>query len=159
MRIAVVSDLHGDESAADRLNRQIEADRAFILGDGCGPILDRLAARMPVTAVRGNCDILSRLPLFAVEEVCGVTFFLTHGHLYPASDGYAALARAAQSRGGSFALSGHTHIACIAERNGVTVFNPGSASRPRLKNPSFGLLEWRDGKFFPKILDIQRENC
>ncbi len=159
MRIAVISDLHGDEGAAARLDERTDADRAFILGDGCDPIIERLAGRMPVTAVAGNCDGFSRYPAFAVEEVCGVRFFLTHGHLYPASDGYAALSRAAKSRGCTFALAGHTHIAYTGERNGVTIFTPGSPSHPRLKNPSFGLLEWRDGKFFPKILDIRPENC
>ena len=160
MRIAVISDLHHDERVAEYLYSTVSADRAFILGDGCQPVTELLSCRIPVTAVGGNCDIFGRRMLpFAVEEAQDVKFFLTHGHRYELCSGYGRLAFAAKSCGCSFALFGHTHIACIDAADGVTLFNPGSASRPRSGNRSYGVLEWDGSKFLPKIIDILPENC
>jgi len=119
--------------------------------------LDELARLAPVTAVRGNRDLLLRgLPMLVQMEVNGVRIALTHGHGgwitylrdkvryllrgYQLERHLAALQKANPQA--QVIIFGHTHHPAVIHRGEQLLFNPGSASfgsRPA-SPPSFGLL-------------------
>jgi putative phosphoesterase len=131
-RVGIVSDTHG--AFDQRLMRALAGvDRILHAGDVGGPdILKALATIAPVVAVRGNVDLegeLSRLPAFAVVDVEGVRFVVTHRR----DSGYRI--DDARRAGCDVYVFGHTHIPHLEESQGLWMINPGSASRAREGNP------------------------
>jgi putative phosphoesterase len=130
MRVGIISDTHGllrpeAETALRGVQLIVHA------GDvGSPEILPRLKAIAPVFAVRGNIDTepwAKELPLTTVVETGGVSFYVLHNlrdlDLKPEASRF------------DFVISGHTHQAEQAERNGVMYLNPGSAGPKRFHLP------------------------
>ena len=82
MKICVFSDSHG---TADNMITAIELERpdaCFFLGDGSRDI-ERIGKRypdMPIYAVKGNCDFMSKFDTSLRCEIDGVIIFAVHGH-------------------------------------------------------------------------------
>ena len=155
MKYLIVSDIHGSQAAAERivaLHAAHTPDFLLILGDilyhgprnplpgGHNP--QKAAALLNtvkdnIIAVRGNCEaevdqIMLDFPCmndYALITDGGRRFFLTHGHLY--AEGHFPFTLAA----GSVALSGHTHIWRLDEKDGIIYCNPGSVSLPKGPSP------------------------
>lgn len=162
--IGLVADTHIPDRARQLHPRLVpllkEARVSYILhaGDICTrQVLDDLRAIAPVTAVRGNRDLLAgQLPMSAVLEAGGVRVKLVHGHfgLFPylwdkvhfLRSGYnfwrylPRLVREMQDA--DVLVFGHTHFPEVISLNGKLLVNPGSASfgPKRRLSPSFGLL-------------------
>jgi putative phosphoesterase len=130
MRVGIISDTHGllrpeAETALRGVQLIVHA------GDvGSPEILPRLKAIAPVFAVRGNIDTepwAKELPLTTVVETGGASFYVLHNlrdlDLKPEAAKF------------DFVISGHTHQAEQAERNGVMYLNPGSAGPKRFHLP------------------------
>jgi putative phosphoesterase len=158
------------------LPRLREARVGHILHAGdisLGRVLDELREIAPVTAVRGNRDVLAG-PLEMIErlDLAGVSVALTHGHggwlpyLWDKVQFWLAGYRLEryQDRLVQAALParvvvfGHTHHAVLTLHKDVLLFNPGSASigshpgRP----PSMGLLHiYPGGRAVGKILPLE----
>jgi hypothetical protein len=131
-RVGIISDTHG--SLDPRLIGALKGvDRILHAGDvGQPQILVALARIAPVVAVRGNVDLegeLAKLPAFAVVDVEGVRFVVTHRRdsAYRIDD--------ARRAGCDVYVFGHTHIPHLEESQGLWIVNPGSASRAREGNP------------------------
>ena len=92
-------------------------------------------------AVRGNCDFSSLYPAEALEVFEHNLIFFCHGHHYGVKYTLDDFARAVKDRGAAIGLFGHTHLPTLEERDGVTLFNPGSIGAPRFGGPSYGLLQ------------------
>ena len=130
MVVGVVSDTHG-RIHPGTLEALAGVSRIGHAGDvGDGPILERLAAIAPVTAVRGNVDrsgAASRLPSTEVLEAAGALLYVLHDvgqlDLDPVSAGFAAV------------ISGHTHVPMIERRRDVLFLNPGSCGPRRFDLP------------------------
>lgn len=132
LRIGVISDTHG-EVPDSVLEALAGVDAIVHAGDcGTGHVLDILGTVAPVTAVCGNCDVPGSLPCpFAVNvEFGGVRFVIAHRErdLAGSMDPVRAGAR--------IAITGHSHVAAIGERDGVLWVNPGSPSFPRGGQPA-----------------------
>ena len=152
-RLLVMSDTHGE---GDGLRYLLEAawrqigkkpiDCYVHCGDGIGDLegcIDLIRARDPgaeLCMVRGNCDFSADAPDFAVLTMGGARIFVTHGHRYHVKGGLMNLDYAAEERGCSIALYGHTHIADM-ENGRVLMINPGCTADRRM-----ALLELEDGK-------------
>jgi hypothetical protein len=131
-RIGVISDTHGE--LPDAVLEEFEGVDAIVHAGDCGTayVLEALERIAPVTAVCGNCDLPGTLPCPHVVnvELGGVRIVVAHrerdlaGSLEPARAG----ARVAITR--------HSHIAAIGERDGVLWVNPGSPSFPRGGQPA-----------------------
>lgn len=130
MQIGIISDTHGllrpeAERALDGMKLIIHA------GDvGAPEVLGRLKQIAPVFAVRGNVDTedwARELPATTVVEAHGVSFYVLHNlrelDLRPEGARF------------DFVISGHTHQAQQAEKNGVLYINPGSAGPRRFHLP------------------------
>lgn len=129
LRIGIISDTHG------LLRPEIAeifqgVDHILHAGDvGDIEILGRLSTIAPVTAVRGNTDILPgcrNLPLCEAVSLASAEIFLHHGHL----DEFNIL-----PQGANVLVSGHTHAPVVCWRENVLVINPGSAGPRRFRLP------------------------
>ena len=156
MKICVFSDSHGAAYRMTEAVRQEAPDFVFFLGDGEGDLnlLRKEFPRLPVEAVRGNCDIYSSLPAELVCRVGGVRFFLTHGHRYGVkyARNFRSLAEEARKNEAQAALFGHTHEAYLERlEDELLLMNPGSL---RGYGGGYGLMEVRDGKIIPRIVRL-----
>ncbi len=141
MLIGVISDTHGllrpEAVAAMR-----GVEHILHAGDvGEMAIIDALREIAPVTAIRGNIDVsgaCAELPATDVVELGGKLFYLVHSvhdlDINPAAAGVAMV------------VSGHSHKASVAVRDGVVYFNPGSAGPKRFSLPvTVGFVTVEDG--------------
>ncbi len=112
-----------------------------------------------IIAVRGNCEAeVDQMVLdfpcmddFATIDDIDVwdesgrlsTIFITHGHVWGPGL-HNSIDHMPQLRRGDVLLYGHTHVKVHEERDGVTIFNPGSVGIPKDGSHSCGLYE--DGR-------------
>lgn len=131
MRILVLSDSHGDESAIQRaVLAQPRAEVVIHLGDGeaeCARARRSFPEKM-FLQVRGNCDWASELPVTGLFETEGVKVFYTHGHAYGVKSGLYNAVCGAREQGARVLLYGHTHKALMDYEDGLYILNPGSLS-------------------------------
>lgn len=131
MRIAVVSDTHGDGSALRRaLRRAGQVDVVLHLGDHGGDLLAAADLCGETYAVCGNSDPRKNLPEELLLSFCGHTLLLCHGHRYGVKQGLQRLFYRGLDAGADIVLFGHTHQALQVDEEGVLLLNPGSAGRP-----------------------------
>lgn len=136
MRIGVISDTHGLFDRA--ILRQFSGvDHILHAGDiGRGDVLAQLQRIAPVTAVSGNVDGFeaSGVPVEQLVELAGHRIAITH-RLYEGGrltkDGMDLLARLRPA----VCVYGHTHRPKAELRDGVLLFNPGSAGPKRFHLP------------------------
>lgn len=147
MRIGVISDTHGlfDPSI---IRHFAGVEHILHAGDiGRGDVLARLEQIAPVTAVSGNVDGFdaSGIPMEQTVELAGHRIAIYH-RLYEGGrltrEGMAMLARIRPS----LCVYGHTHQPKAEWRDGVLLFNPGSAGPKRFRLPrAVGLLLFQNG--------------
>lgn len=154
MKLAVLSDTHGDEFAIRRFARRLPEDVACVahLGDvtSDASLLARLIT-VPIYCVRGNCDMFSgSAPEERLEVLLGIRAFLCHGHRYQVKHTNALLVDRAAALGAQLALYGHTHRALCAWERGVLTLNPGSLR----DGGRYALIEVEDGRMRPDLLSL-----
>lgn len=148
-KILVVSDTHGaDRALRAILREEKDADALIFLGDGEKDLqaVEEENPKLPVYAVRGNCDFSSLLPVDGLAAFDGVLFYYTHGHIYNAKMTLDDLEQAGRERGADVVLFGHTHQGILKPCGDVTLFNPGSAGQSYSGNDSYGVILIKDGK-------------
>ncbi|HLN62988.1 MAG TPA: metallophosphoesterase [Symbiobacteriaceae bacterium] len=161
VRVAVISDTHGDLSRLDRARDLLgPVDWLIHAGDyyrDAQPVAERLGVPPErVRAVVGNCDYHLVEPALDLFEIEGVTVLLTHGHHYGVKHTLDRIYYKAREARVRVAVFGHSHVAVNAEDGGILLLNPGSLSQPRLAGdlPSCALLEVNGGLVTAKILSI-----
>ena len=105
---------------------------------------EELKGFYPVIAfvsVKGNNDWFSPIPTVTETEVDGVKLLCTHGHTMSRAE----MLTEAKKSSCAFVLFGHTHRSLLTEKDGVTFLNPGSISRPRDGQASYGVIEIENG--------------
>lgn len=128
MRWLVLSDVHGQVGALERVLELHPTADVIFLGDGLREVEDA-ADRYPnrrFILVPGNCDWSSRLPTTRVELLGGKRFFITHGHKYGVKYDLYSLQLAAKERQADVVLFGHTHTPYEVYEDGMYFLNPGS---------------------------------
>ncbi len=152
MIIGVISDTHGLLRPGALAALQ-GCDYIIHAGDiGDPPILDKLAAIAPLTAVLGNIDHgawANKIPTTNVLEVGEISIYVLHNlqelDLKPEAAKFAAV------------VYGHSHVPKQEWKNGVLYFNPGSAGPRRFRLPvSVGRLRIKDGRIDAKILLLEK---
>ena len=127
-------------------------------------VLTKLEQIAPVSAVRGNRDILylSYIPMRLQVNIAGVTIGMAHGHGTFSRYLLDKIQRTIKGRyAGKYIqrmlatfpdadviVFGHLHVPCNFHLAGKLLFNPGSTCYPWPRNylPSFGLLYLEPGK-------------
>ncbi len=129
--IVVISDTHGYKKHLEYLDEVYRsADMIIHLGDTSadGQKIQELYPEK-THILNGNCDMM---PLGQDEEIIeaeGLRIFACHGHKYSVKSSRVRLAERAAAAKCDIALYGHTHQAREENICGVTLLNPGSASR------------------------------
>lgn len=170
MKIMIASDIHGSYYYAEKLTeayRASGAERLVLLGDLLyhGPrndlprdynpkaVIDLLNSMSDeILCVRGNCDtevdqMVLSFPImadYAVIELDGRLFYLTHGHNYGV-DNFPNV------RKGDGIIQGHTHVPMKEVRDDVLCINPGSVSIPK-EGSEHQCLLYENGEFRKVIL-------
>ena len=148
MLIGVISETHGtlppSVAAAFR-----GVDRILHAGDvGSETVLDELAAIAPVVAVSGNTDVGPldwRLPGAATIACCGLRVHMTH-RPQDVPKGLDA----------DVVVTGHTHRALVAHRDGVLHVNPGPAGAAARdgRGPTVALLDCAARPVTARIVEL-----
>ena len=142
MKIAVFSDTHGAAARMLRTAAELRPDALVHLGDyeRDADCLEREFPEIPLYRVCGNCDVSPAAPQELVVEFGCVRALLCHGHRYGVDWGRLdSMVYAAQEKGCSLVLFGHTHRAENTEIGGVKLVNPGTAGLGSAR--SFALVE------------------
>ena len=143
-RVLVVSDSHGDRARlAEILEMNPRARWIIHLGDGAREAEDHLCCLTGknICRVSGNCDFDPELAPEALCKIEGMTVFVCHGHTRGVKHSLSELYYAARERGARLALFGHTHEPLCEEREGLLMFNPGSAH-----SGSYGVIDIDGGE-------------
>ena len=155
MLLAVFSDSHGNPERMLRAIEHSKPDLVLHLGDG-GRDIDKIKSQfpqLPLTAVRGNCDISGDLPEKKILNINGVKLLLTHGHLYGVKHTPAMLISEAVTQGANAVLFGHTHEPVNYQEQGIFVINPGTAGYP--PHQTYAEIEITDsGELFSRIIRL-----
>ena len=156
VNICVFSDSHG---CAEHMITAAEREKpafCFFLGDGERDLytLYKRFPKLPVYAVRGNCDLRSVEPYELSGTIDGAAIFAVHGHRHnvkyePDLD---TLVEAARQARASVALFGHTHVSRMERRGELLLLNPGTIGQ--VAHPSYGLLLVDGGKVQAKIVQL-----
>lgn len=143
-RIVIFSDTHGNIHPCLKVLPGLgEISLVIHLGDTVTDCeeLQGFYPEIPFVSVKGNNDWFSPIPTVTETEVDGVKLLCTHGHMMSRQE----MLQSAKKENCSFVLFGHTHRSLLIETDGVTFLNPGSISRPRDGNPSYGVIEIENG--------------
>ncbi|MBO7252936.1 MAG: YfcE family phosphodiesterase [Oscillospiraceae bacterium] len=149
MKILVLSDSHSSMSFMRRCVDTVKPDAVIHLGDHYddGQALAEEYAHIRFYQVPGNCDRYRCPPWqpeILIQKVCGVEFYMTHGHKHSVKSYLGALLQDARASKVQAVLYGHTHIAdCHQEEDGLWVLNPGSCG---YYGGSAGIVEVSGGK-------------
>lgn len=127
MKIAVLSDTHGNYPLAIRVLDQIPDLAGIIhLGDN---LYDadavELALSRPIVKIAGNCDTVAEGARERLLNIGESVLYLTHGDLYNVKSGLDRLVRRVAGENVNVALYGHTHIPSIQKRDNILFVNPG----------------------------------
>ncbi len=152
IRCLVASDSHGmTERLRTAVKRAGNIDAVFFLGDGLSDLADVMTEypKIPVVAVKGNCDFGNPLPDRSVYKIDSITLgerkiVLTHGDLYGAKYGLDGLIDLANNMNADVVLYGHTHTPADEYADGVYYLNPGAVRGDR-NPPTAGILTITDG--------------
>ena len=130
LHVGIISDTHG-LLRPEAIRELSGVDHILHAGDvGDTAILERLREIAPVTAIRGNVDVLgpcSQLPPTEVVELGGCLFYMVHAvqdlDIAPAAAGVKVV------------VFGHSHKPEVKDRDGIVYLNPGSAGPRRFNLP------------------------
>lgn len=128
MKILILSDTHGETSAAVELIRSEKPDHVIHLGD-CLRDAEDLARRfpiLPICKVPGNNDWFTDEEKEKTIRLADTGIFLCHGHTTGVKGGISLQLGRALQKGCTVSLFGHTHTPYLEERDGVLLLNPGS---------------------------------
>lgn len=151
MKILVISDTHRNTAMLRKaLDNHPEIEHIFHLGD-LNSDVEQVKAGYPnkkFYCVCGNNDFISEYAETGIQVLNGRTIYYTHGHLQRVHSNFSALVAEAKQYKADIALFGHTHVALVEEFDGVYIFNPGSASKPRQGEKGYGIIELGEELFF-----------
>jgi putative phosphoesterase len=155
MKLGIISDTHG-LLRAEVFEVFVGVEHVLHAGDVGDPaILDELAAIAPVTAVWGNVDgfdVRQRTTEIAEIELAGARVVVLHGMQLGAPTPEKA---AAAHPYAALVVFGHSHKPVIRQVGPVLAVNPGSAGRPRFRDPvTVALAEIVDGKVTARLVEL-----
>ena len=128
MKILILSDTHGETSAAEEVLRSEKPDYVIHLGDCVRDAenLDRRYPYLPICRVAGNNDWFCDDAKEKVISLAETPIFLCHGHTTGVKSGLLVQTAKSLQSGAKVSLFGHTHSPFLEERDGLLMLNPGS---------------------------------
>jgi len=139
LKILVFSDTHRqtDKMLIEIKKHSFDTDLCIHLGDNIQDTLDirNNFSLLPLISVPGNCDF-DTSSIFQEEKEKLITLelkkvLILHGHSRNVQSDLQNAFYAGKFKKADLVLFGHTHVPYLEVTDGITVFNPGSISRPR----------------------------
>lgn len=153
-RIVVFSDTHRNiKDAINVLDNLINVDIVIHLGDCVADAVElkKIYKDISFYYVTGNNDFFSDIDSEIIVDAEDKKLFCVHGHMHNKD----RLVEIANKNNCCMALFGHTHRGIKETVDGVTLFNPGSISRPRDGKKSYGIIEIENGVIKSCIVEVQ----
>lgn len=142
-KVLIMSDSHGLRDEVEMIKKRHHLTHMFHLGDSELDRDDSVLSHM--IKVKGNCDFGQSFNYDEVVEINGLTFFLTHGHLYDVRTSLLSLSYRAAEENAQVICFGHTHIAGAEKINDQLFINPGSIHFPRnRREKTYAILSWQN---------------
>lgn len=140
-RVLILSDSHGLTDEVEDIKRRHQLKYMIHCGDS---ELDSNAVEMEgFFKVAGNCDYDSGYPDQETFTIGGLTFLITHGHLYHVKTNLMSLAYRAKEVGAQVICFGHTHVAGAQRIDKQLFINPGSIRLPKGQiEKTYAIMEW-----------------
>ncbi len=130
MKVLIISDSHGWSEELEAVIERHKAEVEAIIHCGDSELAPSDRALEKVKVVAGNCDFNSDFPQERLEDIAGMRFYITHGHLHSVKNNLVKLSYRAEEVQAEVVCFGHTHHATCFQENGVTYINPGSLRLP-----------------------------
>ena len=128
MKLAIISDSHGNKKAVKYLFDNYQFDYLFYLGDGINDI-GSYKYLNNVYVVSGNCDIFSTDVEERIVELEKNKILVTHGHGYGVKRDLDKLIARGKELNCNIVLYGHTHNANYIDIDDMYVINPGALQK------------------------------
>lgn len=161
MKVAVISDTHtmgASRPIPSTAWPHLEsADHILHAGDVCDPaVLDELKALAPVDVVMGNCDGWNVRDWGAPESLEVTLGGVRIAMLHDSGDRQGRWERMRKAfPEARVVVFGHSHLPWNEDRDGLLLFNPGSATWKRTApTTSMGLLWIEDGAVEAEIVPV-----
>lgn len=140
-KVLILSDSHGLTKELTMIKERHQLEHMIHCGDS------ELSFDAPelkdFLVVKGNCDADDRFGEDLLMNIGGLTFFITHGHLYNVRPNLLNLAYKAEEVKADIICYGHTHIAHAEKAANQLFINPGSIHFPRGYNEkTYAIIEW-----------------
>ena len=145
-KVIVISDVHGNSKAVDKIFNEIEFDYLLFLGDGLSD-LGIYENDERVKLVRGNCDFFSDEKIDRWVVIEDVNIFMTHGDKYGVKSTLRNLYNQVKDFKPNIVCFGHTHQFFNQNIDDIVFLNPGALSSSRGGNSSYVAMAV-DGKKF-----------
>ena len=153
MKILVIGDTHGKLNRVRDIWPKLRGiDLIAHVGDHYSDA-QRLAEelRVPVCAVRGNCD--STGPDHEIIETEYGRIYVTHGHKEHVNYDLTTLKYRAMEADCRAVFFGHTHVGLYTEDDGIYFLNPGSLTQPRDESSgSYAIVRTAEESFDASIV-------
>ncbi|WP_181349751.1 metallophosphoesterase [Thalassobacillus sp. CUG 92003] len=141
--VLIISDSHGltQEVQDIKARHQQQVDAMIHCGDA-----ELSLESEPLQGfyyAKGNCDFESSMENEQVFSVEGLTFLVTHGHLFQIKSTLMPLSYRAEQVGADVVCFGHSHQVAAEKVKNQFFINPGSSRLPRdRKEATYAILEW-----------------
>jgi putative phosphoesterase len=155
MKALIVSDSHGLTKELEEIAERHRHEVNVFIHCGDSELSPNQKEIERFFIVRGNCDFTAAFPNERIEEVEGIRFFITHGHLYNVKMSLLNLYYRAKETKANVVCFGHSHIAGAEKIDDILFINPGSILLPRVrKEKTYALLQIENGKATVQFYDL-----
>ena len=142
MKVLILSDRHGLTTELLEIQNRHKDEVDMMLHCGDSELSSNSKELISFKGVKGNCDFGSDLPNEIIEDLSGITLYMTHGHLYNVKMTLMSLKYRAMETSAKIACYGHSHIANAEMIDDVLLINPGSIRLPVMrKQKTYAILE------------------
>ena len=142
MKVLIMSDSHGLTSEIDDIKKRHKDEVSFMLHCGDSELSFDSSELSSLRTVKGNCDFGSDFPNDMIEQIEGLSLYMTHGHLYNVKATLMNLKYRALEVQANIVCYGHSHIATTEMIEGILFINPGSIRLPVLRRQkTYAILE------------------
>jgi uncharacterized protein len=133
MKVLIMSDSHGLTTEINDIKNRHKGEVDLMLHCGDSELSADSSELTSFQGVRGNCDFDSDLPNEVIEDLTGITLYMTHGHLYNVKATLMNLKFRALEQNAKITCYGHSHIAGAEMIDEILFINPGSIRLPILR--------------------------
>lgn len=142
MKVLIMSDSHGLTSEIDEIKKRHKDEVSLMLHCGDSELSFEDSELSSLRKVKGNCDFGSDFPDDIIEQLEGLSLYITHGHLYNVKATLMNLKYRALEVQANIVCYGHSHIAAAEMIEGILFINPGSIRLPVLRRQkTYAILE------------------